>query len=465
MSDRHAHDVGAVQQHRKVLGARDMVLFSISAILLLDTLAAGASMGVQSVFWWLLLGLIFFVPYAAICAELGTAYPEQGGIYAWVRDAFGGRWAARVTWAYWVNNAVWLPAIYVLFAGIFSQLFLPGMSIGTQIGIAIGLSWLTVAVNVIALDIGKLVPNAGAVVKTVVFAAIIGGAFHYAQTHGLANRFSLASLTPAWGESLKYISIIIYGMLGFELVSAGSDEMKHPQRDVPRAIFLSGLAIILLYTLATIAILTALPAAEIDLVEGLVDSLYLFFGGSPAGELLVLCLGVGALYTFFSNGVTWALGCNRAAAEAALEGELPAVFGREHPVQHTPVGAAILMGVVSTLILLGYGLLAQSNEDLFWSLLAFSAVIFLLPYIGMVLAFRAMRRKDPARPRPFRVPGGPVAADVISFTCAAILALAVLFFVYTPGVGMQWPVFVGSAGVLAVGEIVIRFAEARRGQR
>ncbi len=448
--------------HKKVLGTRDMVLFSVSAILLLDTLAAGASIGVQSVFLWLLLGLIFFVPYALICSEMGTAYPEQGGIYAWVRDAFGGRWASRVTWAYWVNTAVWLPAIYVLFAGVSAQLFFPDMPFVVQIIIAIALSWISVAINVISLNIGKLVPNLGAIIKTVVFAAIIGGAFQYAQVHGVANSFDVASLTPAWGEGLKYISVIIYGMLGFELVSAGSEEMKNPQRDVPRAIFISGLIIIVLYTLATIALLTAFPADEIDVVEGLVDSMYLFFGATAGGKLFAMALGVGALYTFFSNGVTWALGCNRAAAEAAHEGELPPLFGREHPVHETPVGAAMLMGIVSTVMLVSYGLLAKTNADLFWSLFAFSAIIFLLPYIGLVLAFREMRRRDPDRHRPFRVPGGPFVAHSISIVCALILAIAVFFFVYTPEEGVQWPVFSGAVVVLLIGEGVIRYAESQR---
>ncbi|MDH3993202.1 MAG: amino acid permease, partial [Gammaproteobacteria bacterium] len=77
-------------QHTKTLRQRDMVLFTVSAILLLDTLTAAASVGAPSIFWWLLLGMIFFVPFALICAEMGCAYPEQGGIYAWIRDGFGG---------------------------------------------------------------------------------------------------------------------------------------------------------------------------------------------------------------------------------------------------------------------------------------------------------------------------------------------------------------------------------------
>ncbi len=193
--------------------------------------------------------------------------------------------------------------------------------------------------------------------------------------------------------------------------------------------------------------------------------MYLFFGNTGAGAALAMALGIGALYTFFANGVTWALGCNRAAAEAAFEGELPAVFGKEHPVHETPVGAAILMGIISTIILASYGVLAKTNADLFWSLFAFSAVIFLLPYIGLVLAFRKMRRTDPDRPRPFRVPGGSVVAQLMSLGCALILAIAIFFFVYTPDEGMQWPVFTGAAAVLLLGEFVIRYAESQRRPR
>jgi len=256
-----------------------MVLFSISAILLLDTLAAAASIGVSSIFWWIFLGVIFFIPFALICAEMGCAYPEQGGIYAWIKNAFGGRWASRATWAYWVNTAVWIPAIYILFAGIFKQMFIPDLSLEWQIAIAIGLTWFAVVVNIITLDIGKWVPNLGAVLKVLIFIAVIGGALYFYQDHGMANPLSMQALTPSWSQGLQYIPAIIYGMLGFELVSASSDEMDNPAKDVPRSIFISGAMIILLYTLATLAILAAIPAGDINLVEGLLDTLYFFFWG------------------------------------------------------------------------------------------------------------------------------------------------------------------------------------------
>lgn len=448
------------ERRPKALGQVDIVLFTVSAILLLETLAAAASIGPSSIAWWLLLGVIFYVPFALICAELGCTYPEQGGIYAWVRDAFGGRWGARASWGYWINTAVWLPAINILFAGIFAQMFAPGMPLAVQVVIALTLLWTAVALNVITLEVGKWIPNLGAMLKVGVFVALIVAAAAHVYRHGMANPLTAETLRPNPGDAIRYIPAIIYGMLGFELVSASSEEMKNPARDVPRAVFSSGLIIISLYTMATAAMLAALPAGDIDLVEGLIDTLEQLLGDSAAGRAAVLLLGLFALFTFFSNGVTWALGCNRAAAEAAAEGELPAPLGRQTR-RGTPVGAAVAMGLVGTAVLVLYGFFAGSNEDLFWSLFSFSAVIFLLPYLGMLLAFVRLRLRDPDRARPFSIPGGIAVARLLAYQCFIVLSLAIVLFIYTPREGVQWPVLTGALVLIALGELSIRIAERR----
>ncbi len=449
-------------QKKKAIRKKDMVLFSVSAILLLDTLAATASMGAASIFWWFFLGTLFYVPFGLICAEMGCAYPEQGGIYAWVRDAFGGRWGSRISWSYWVNVAIWMPAIYILFAGVFKQLFMPSLSSGGQIILGIVLAWVAVWANVITLNVGKWVPNIGAIFKVIIFVVIAIGAYIYVQENGMANPLNSVTLVPDWGASLQFIPAIIYGMLGFELISASADDMENPRRDVPKSILIAGTIVFVLYVIGTISVLAAIPAEEIDLLEGLVDTLMMFFGGSAAGNAFVLLLGVMALYTFFSNGVTWAMGGNRAAAEAAEEGELPAVFAIESEKRKTPVGAAVMMGIVSTIILVLYGFLVNSNEDLFWSLFAFSGVIFLLPYVGMMFAFIKLRIADPQHERPFKIMGGNVFACGLALTCAAVLILSIVLFVYTPGEGIQWPVFIGSLVAVIAGEIAMRVAEYER---
>ncbi|WOH36725.1 APC family permease [Thalassotalea fonticola] len=443
----------------KTLGKKDLVLFTVSAILLLDTLASAATVGVSSIFWWLFLGLTFFLPFALISAEMSCSYPEQGGIYAWIKTAYGSRWAARASWGYWVNTAVWIPAISILFAGIFKQLFFPDLSLSSQIAIGITLTWITVAVNIVSLDIGKFVPDSGAILKVLIFLVLIIAGFNHVSEHGMANDFSMAALKPDWQASFQYIPAIIYGMLGFELVSASSQEMKNPARDMPKAVLISALIIILLYIFGTIAMLAAIPSQDINLVEGLMDTLYLLMGDTPAGKTFAFALGIAALYTFFTNGVTWALGCNRAAAEAAKVGELPKIFAWEIKKTGTPLGASIMMGLVSTVTILLYGVLAGSNEDLFWSLFAFSAVIFMLPYIAMMLAFIKSRIDDPEHVRPYKIPGGIFIARLFAFSCITILSMAIVLFIYSPEEGMQWMVLAGVVVTIAIGEMIILSTE------
>ena len=342
---------------------------------------------------------------------------------------------------------------------------MPDLTSQGQIAISIALLWSAVALNAVTLDIGKWIPNLGAIFKISVFVAVIVGAVLYTQEHGMANAITFQSMMPNWNSSAQYIPVIIYGMLGFELVSASSEEMIDPARDVPRSIFVSGFIIIVLYTAATAAMLAALPANDIDLVEGLMKTLNLFFDDGGFGQFFVSILGIATLYTFFSNGVTWSLGCNRAAAEAAQEGELPDFFGIEHKTLGTPIGAAVAMGIFGTLTLLLYGFLSHSNADLFWSLFAFSAVIFLLPYIGMLCAFIKSRNVDIDITRAYKVPGGDAVAKTLAWLCIVVLALSVVLFVYTPGEGVQLPVLCGAFVMIAIGEVLIRWAEKRKQDR
>ncbi|MRR29970.1 amino acid permease, partial [bacterium] len=114
---------GTPKGFKKVLRSLDMTLFTVCAILVMDTLAPSAAIGPSSISWWLITLVLFFIPYGLITAELGTTYPEQGGLYVWIKNAFGEKWAARTTWLYWINVALWMPSVYILFAGMFSQLF------------------------------------------------------------------------------------------------------------------------------------------------------------------------------------------------------------------------------------------------------------------------------------------------------------------------------------------------------
>ncbi len=444
---------------KKVLKGLDMTLFTVCAILVMDTLAPSAAIGPSSISWWVITLILFFIPYGLITAELGTTYPEQGGLYVWVKRAFGEKWAARTTWLYWINVALWMPSVYILFAGMFAQLFFPDMSMWLQILIGIVMSWVTVWIGCIKLESGKWIPNIGAIIKALIMVVIGVGAFVFAGKNGVANDLSFSNILPEWGAGLAFLPVIVYNFMGFELVSGASEEMKNPGKDVPRAIIIAGGLIAVFYLLGTTGILMAVPLDQLGLVTGIIDTLQILFGTTGIGGIVVIVLGVAALYSFLANMVTWTMGANRTAAEAAKEHELPAIFGKEHPVYKTPTGAFIITGIVSTAVMIVYGLMAGTAEELFWTLFAFSSMVFLLPYLALFPAFLKLRKQDTDIKRPYKVPGSKLFITIMAVICEIFILQAIVFFIYVPGEPIDWafagPVLIGVVLTLIIGEVLM----------
>ncbi len=94
----------------------DILFFLICTLVGLDTIGAAASYGAQAFTWLIFLGLFFFVPYALLTAELGSAFPEEGGPYVWTRLAFGRGVAAVNALIYWISNPIWTGGTLALLA-------------------------------------------------------------------------------------------------------------------------------------------------------------------------------------------------------------------------------------------------------------------------------------------------------------------------------------------------------------
>jgi len=419
----------------RVLGRADLVLFTVCAILTIDTLASSAAMGFSWFSWWIITMTVFFIPYGLITAELGSAWPGEGGVYIWVREAFGPRWGSTAAWLYWINNATWAPSVYLIFAGTFGQIFLKTHSPWQEAGIAIVLTWLTVLVGIVRLEVSKWLPNIGALVKVLIFTALgVLGLSAVFRGRPPANDFSLKQLLPKWNDSLAYLPALLYSTFGFELMSSAGEEMKNPKRDVPRVIFWSGALIAILYSFAIGGILFAVPIGKLSIVTGTWDALVVLGNQwGRAGDAAVFLLGIGFLYACVANVVTWSLGANRVAAVAAEEGMLPEALGRLHPRFKTPYLAFVWMGIVSTGLLVGGALLSNSQSNIFWMTFRVTALCLLLCYLLVFPAFLVLRNRRPDQPRPYRLPGGRGAAAVAAWICTLyIFGACVLFFVPSP---------------------------------
>jgi glutamate:GABA antiporter len=424
----------------RVLGRADLLLFSVSAVLTIDTLASAASMGVSWFSWWAITMVFFFVPYGLMTAELGAAWPGEGGIYLWVREALGARAASIATWFYWINNSYWTASVYMAFGATFHSIFLEGRvgealragpgATWLQAWIAILLTWLTVGVGVVRLDVSKWLPNLGAVVKAAIFLGLgVLGLLSLASGRPSANAFVLGDLVPRWSDSLAFLPVLLYNAMGFELMSAAGDEMKDPQRDVPRVTLLTGLVIAVVYTLGILGILLAVPLDKLSLATGTWDALVVLGGQWGAtGGTVVLLLGLGFLYACVANVVTWSLGVNRVAASAAAEGAAPRALGRLHPRFDTPYMAFVIQGVVATALLLGNALLSSRADNVFWMVFKLSGVCFLVPYLLVFPAFVVLRYRRADQPRPYRMPGGKPAAWGAAVFCTLFIAGGILLF-------------------------------------
>jgi len=430
---------GTLDAQPKVFGLFSMVLFSVSAILVADTVASSAAMGVQGLGFWIVLGLLFFIPYGFVTAELGSAWPDEGGIYVWVKEAFGPAWGTVTSWMYWVNVALWAPSVFVLFVGSLEVAFGVDVSPLWECIIVIGMVWAIVLIGILPLSWSKFVPNLSAAVKVIVLAGLGAMGVAYAAKNGTANSFALDQWVPSWNEdSLSFLPIVIYSYMGFELMSSAGGAIKEPKRDVPKMIVLAGAAILAVYTFATFGILAAIKTEDVSIVTGIVDALQLQFDAVLSGwSWLFDLVVVGLLFTFFGNMVTWSIGANQTIGATGLDKTAPGVFGHVNRRFGTPDYAFVLMGVIATAITVVAYALDPDQANVFWTLFALSSIVFLMPYLLMFPALLVLRRKQPDKPRPYVIPGGAAGAWVSAVLCELGIILTVALFFYYPAEGVS----------------------------
>lgn len=436
MSEPGGSDVDPAPKTFKVF---NMVLFAVTAMLLLSQIPLTAMVGPTVVFWTIAIIVLFFIPYSLVTAELGSTYPDAGGIYSWIVRAFGNRWGSRVSWWYWINVALWIPSVYLMFSGVISSMFFDGrLNFWFQVIIAVTLIWINYLVTIRSLSEGTIVSNTGAAITlAVIFILGVVGVI-YSVKNGSPTEWNLSTMLPHGGVSAVALAlpIVIYNFLGFELMSSASNQMENPKKDVPKTILIAGSLIGLFYLIGTVGMQLIIPADKISETQGLMDALKLGMGNSAVAHVVLVILSIGILFCFFACLIPWSIGANIAAAESASEGDLPPIFGKLHPKRETPVGAALLTALTGTVVVVCYAILsAVTNgavDDLFWSLFAFSSVLFLLPYIAMMLAFLRLRKCDPSAERHYRVPGGKIMVYVITWVPVILLVMAAFFFVVNP---------------------------------
>ena len=411
------------------LGAFQICFWIISTVQGLTVFVPAASLGPSAYFWWPLVVLLFLLPYLAILSELGTTWPSAQGIHHWVTLAFGPRWGARFSWYYWLNIPAWYPSTFLICSGVLAELFYPELPLWGHVMVAIILSWVSVWLVNCDRDLTRVLITVGMVTRLVIVITLIAGGSYHTSIRGMANPVNLDSISPQLDSAIMFLPTLVFSVVGAELIANLIFRVGHPRRDLPVGLFVGMLFLLLLNAGGTFAVLATVPRDELGLVSGLVQTYRLIFGCSLAGQLLTCFLGLATVTTFVCYMSLWAVGGSEAAAAGAGQGEMPGLFARRNLHTWQPVGAVFQTGLWSTLLLIMYGLMADDADDLFWSIFAFSMVLYFSTYYFIFAAFLRLRQLQPDTERPFCIPGR-CCPWLAVLSASIVLGFSIFLFVF-----------------------------------
>ncbi len=443
-------------QQRKRLGAFTLGMISVAAVLSVRNFAAMAPDGWSLIFWYLLGTIAFLVPSALCSAELATGWPREGGIYAWVSEAFGPTLGSVSIWAVFAQNLVWYPTVLSFIATSIAYTFDPNLTSSPVFMLAIMLAvfWGATFFNFLGANASAQLSSIGTIAGSIVPAIlliVLGMAYLAAGHPSNLPPLTAQHFFPTWNLStIVFASSIPLMFAGMEMAGYQATRARNVNTDFPRAMYLAAAIVFLVSVFGTLPIAVAVPPAQLSLNGGLLQTYQIILQSLGVGWLLpIVCLliAVGGLALIS----TWMLGPCLGMIPLARDGRFPALFGNlnKHGV---PTGALILQAVIGSLLAIGMVFIPSMNAA-YWLLAALTTLCLCIEYLPMFAALLALRYQQPDTPRAYMLPGGTAGAWIIAGLGFVAITFTFVIALFPPD-GMN----VGAGAYLAcmiVGTIIL----------
>jgi amino acid transporter len=461
---------GASSQLHRAMGFRDLLLFYLVTGFSVRWIGNAAAAGPSAVVIWIGAGIVFYVPLMFTVLELSSRYPNEGGCYVWSKRAFGDFAGFMTGWTYWTCNLPYFPGLFYFTAA--SALFIGGASWqgatdspAYYIGFSLAALALAAMLNVRGLGVGKWLHNLGAVGLWMPALFLVGLAVLSWYRFGSATPFTAESLVPSTRlKDIVFWSTIAFSLSGLESGSMMGEEIRDPRRNIPRALLIAGTLIVLLYTFSTVAMLVALPQADILHLQGFMLSIQQaadrvgIVGITSVAALLITLGGLG-------QAGAWFAAAGRLPFVAGIDRFLPAAFGRVHPRYGSPhVSLLVQAGIAAIFIFLSQaGTTVRGAYDV---LVSMSIIGYFIPYLFMFASIIKLQ-SEPAGPGVMRVPGGRPVATLLGgmgfCVTAATIVLALIPAENEPNKALAVTKVAGLTGLLVVAGAAV-YAGGRRRQ-
>lgn len=385
-----------------------LAMMNVAAVSSLRNWPLAAEYGFSSVFFFLIAGLLFFIPVSLVSAELATGWPQKGGVFVWVKEAFGHRAGFLSIWLLWFENVFYYPLLLSFIAATIAYLFKPELAssgVYTSCVILI-LFWVATLFNLRNMKTSSWISTIGALCGTFIpgLLIIVLGFTWFFSGKPMEISFTWSSLTPSFDnpQQFAFLTGIMLSLAGMELNAVHASDVKEPQKNYPRAILLSAILIIVMYVFGVLSIAIVIPSKEISLVAGSLQAFSHLLNAYNLGGLLkimVALIAIGAVGTLS----TWIIGPSKGLLAAAQAGDLPPFFHKSTK-SGMPIALLTTQGIIVSLLSLLFVFMPTINSA-FWLLTVVAAQLYLIMYVLLFLAGIRLRYKNPEVHRTYRLPG------------------------------------------------------------
>lgn len=403
---------GKVVQSR-VLGLFGLAMINIVAIASLRDLPQMASYGLSLIFFYVLVALVFFIPVSLVAAELATAWPERGGVYVWVREAFGRRWGFLAIFLQWFEDVFWYPVVLTFGAASLAFAVAPEHSAALAeskffiVGVVLVVFWFSVFLNFFGLSSCARICIVGAFagifipgIALIVLAGI--GLVDGTPSRLLDNGDQLIP-DLAKPSNLTFAVSVCLAFAGMEMTAAHAREVRSPERNYPFAILIAAIIILTVFILGALSISTALAPGEYQLQSGVPEALRTMlarYGLEEWARLAALGMALGV----FGSVNAWVVGPSKGLLAAAEDGALPAALCKVNK-KNVPTRILLIQGGIVSLICVAFTL-QPTVESAYFMISMLAIQMYLIMYLMMFMAALRLRKLHPERSDTFRVPGG-----------------------------------------------------------
>ena len=351
--------------------------------------------GPQCLLAWVA-GALLSVLDGFVWSELGAAMPQAGGSYVFLREAYGpGRWGRLMSFLFIWQTMIQAPLVVASGAIGFAQYLTYLMPLGRYQQKAVSGALVIVLVFLLyrrITTVGKISLFLWAGVIATIVWLIFGGATHFDAR--------LAFTYPAGAWDLSWLFFVglgqatvktIYTYLGYYNVCHLGGEVREPERNIPRSIFLSIGGIAVLYLAMQTSILGVVPWQQAQasnfIVSTFIEMLYGPFWAKVATAMI--------LWIAFASLFSVLLGYSRVPYAAAVDGNFFSVFGRLHPTRRFPHVSLVALGAAGFV----FSLLFRLSEVIS----AVLAMRILVQFVGQAIGVIVLRRRWPAERLPFKM--------------------------------------------------------------